>query len=551
MGTISATTAGGVTSTTTITITISPATLSGAQAYGWGLNTSGQLGNNSTTSSSVPVAVSSTGVLAGKTIVATASGAVFSLALDSTGAVYAWGSNSAGQLGNNSTTSSSVPVAVNTSGVLAGKTIVGISAANGFALAVSADGKVFSWGANSSGQLGDGTTTNSSVPEQVGGILSTKTIIAVSAGAGFSMALANDGTVYTWGANTNGDLGNNSTTLSMVPVAVSTFGALSGKTVVGIAGANGYALALASDGTVYGWGTGNLGQLGNGGTSNSSVPVAVSTGAGSALNGKTVVAIATASSTSAALASDGTVATWGNGAGGQLGTGSSPSSSLVPVAVATSGVLSGKKVVAIGGGNSSFVVLGSDAAAYTWGNGVNGLLGNNSTTTSNSPVAVDVSAAHGSALAGGQVIGVNSDQLGQSQLVIAKVSVLAPVITSSLTASGTYNSAFSYTITATNTPTNFNATSLPAGLSINTSTGVISGTAGAAGTFTVPISASNVAGTDNKNLVITIAKAAATVTLANSTQTYTGSSITVTGSTTPVARFRCWLISTSTTCRTA
>jgi len=208
----------------------------------------------------VPVAlVNATGVLAGKTIVAIATGGGnHSLALTSDGQVFAWGYNGNGQLGNGTTTSSNVPVAVTTTGALAGKTIVAIAAGYYHSLAVSADGQVFAWGANFDGRLGDGTTTQSNVPVAVdhSGVLSGQTVVAVAAGQAYSLALTATGQVFAWGANDHGQLGDNSTTQRHTPVAlVDSNGVLTGKTVIALAAGMSHSLALTSDGRAVGWAT--------------------------------------------------------------------------------------------------------------------------------------------------------------------------------------------------------------------------------------------------------------------------------------------------------
>ena len=160
----------------------------------------------------------------------------------------AWGSNYSGQLGDGTNTNRDVPVAVDASGVLAGKTVTAISAGNFYSLALTSDGKVYGWGDNGYGQLGDGTTTRRHVPVAVNtsGVLAGETVTAISAGAIHSLALTSDGRVYAWGDNGQGQLGDGTTTDHNVPVAVNTSGVLAGKTVTTISAGLFYSLALAS-----------------------------------------------------------------------------------------------------------------------------------------------------------------------------------------------------------------------------------------------------------------------------------------------------------------
>ena len=137
------------------------------RAYCWGSGSSGQLGNNSTTNSSIPVAVNTTGVLAGKTIKQISAGSLYTCAVASDNKAYCWGRGDLGQLGNNSTTNSSIPVAVNTTGVLAGKTIKQISNGSSHTCAIASDDKAYCWGSGSFGALGNNSAANSSVPVRV------------------------------------------------------------------------------------------------------------------------------------------------------------------------------------------------------------------------------------------------------------------------------------------------------------------------------------------------------------------------------------------------
>ena len=188
-------------------------------------------------------------------------------AISGDGLVYSWGDNTYGQFGNGTTTASDVPVSADVTGVLAGKTITKIVRTDTAVLALGSDGRVYSWGDNTYGQLGNGNNTSSAVPVAVdtSGVLSGKMVLQLVTAGETVYALTSDGSVYAWGDNTFGQLGNNTTTNSNIPVAVDTSGPMSGKAIRQIAATDGTAYAVASDGTVYAWGLNDHGQLGNGG----------------------------------------------------------------------------------------------------------------------------------------------------------------------------------------------------------------------------------------------------------------------------------------------
>ncbi|MEI6676090.1 MAG: cadherin-like beta sandwich domain-containing protein [Verrucomicrobiota bacterium] len=353
----------------------------------WGANTYGVLGSFITESCNVPVPVDMSGTPADKIIVANASGGAHRIALCSDGFLAAWGFNKYGQLGNNSTSSSSVPAWVDRSGVLVGKTVIAIAAGNVHSLALCADGTLAAWGSNSYGQLGNHSTFNSSVPVLVDqtGILADKTVIAIAAGSTTSFALCADGTVASWGDNTNGRLGNNSTNHSSAPVWVDRSGVLAGKSVVALDAGEYFTLVLCQDGTLATWGDNNYNQLGNNNTINSGVPVLVNqTGV---LAGKTPVAISAGDRHAMVLCSDGKMAAWGNNSSGQLGNNTMISSG-VPVAVTQTGALSGKTVVAIATGGYHSLALCADGYLAAWGDNSTGALGVGNTTSRSTPAAV-------------------------------------------------------------------------------------------------------------------------------------------------------------------
>jgi len=194
-------------------------------AYCWGDNSSGQLGNGSTTGSAAPVPVSgglSFSALAAGGVVLSTPGLIpnvselgYTCGLTSPGAAYCWGDNSFGQLGDDSTTNSSTPVAA--AGGLSFRTL---TAGYVHSCGLTNAGAAYCWGENSNGQLGDGWTTSSSVPVAVSGGLSFD---AVAAGAGHTCGLTSSGAAYCWGNNSEGQLGDGTTTSSSIPVAVAPF----------------------------------------------------------------------------------------------------------------------------------------------------------------------------------------------------------------------------------------------------------------------------------------------------------------------------------------
>jgi alpha-tubulin suppressor-like RCC1 family protein len=226
----------------------------------WGYNGFGQLGNASTTYSSTPVKT-----IAISGVTAVAAGAYHSLALRNDGTISSWGSNSMGQLGVGSLlvpSYSGVPVTVGAATAGAPPNVSAI-AANGYHSLALANGFVWAWGFNGSGQLGvDPLVTGASAaPLPVGG-LSLSGVSAIAAGGAFNYAVVN-GEVWAWGANDNGQLGNGTTTSSYTPVQVMKDAATPLTDIVQIAAGIQHGLAKDSQGRVWAWGFNSFGQLGN------------------------------------------------------------------------------------------------------------------------------------------------------------------------------------------------------------------------------------------------------------------------------------------------
>jgi alpha-tubulin suppressor-like RCC1 family protein len=386
--------ASAVTAPTTVAVgwTHTCAIRSGA-AYCWGDNTYGELGNNSTVSSSVPVPVYTGGVLAGVTLTWITAGNGFTCALSSGGAAYCWGAGSYGELGvNDSLAASSVPVAVSTVGALSGVTLKGIAAGEYHVCAVSTAGAAYCWGWNAWGQLGNGSTANSAAPVAVRTArtpMAGYAVTAITAGFAQTCALSSTGAAYCWGGGGAGQLGDGSTGGSRVPVAVTASGVLSGVTLSGIAAGWEHTCALSAAGAVYCWGHNASGELGDNSAASSSVPVAVS--AGGALSGVTVTRITAGYSTTCALSGTGAAYCWGRGGAGELGDGSS-ANQTTPRAVSASGALSGTALSQIGAGQYHTCAVAPSGAAYCWGRDTGGQVGDPATEATDY-VPVPVAAA--------------------------------------------------------------------------------------------------------------------------------------------------------------
>ncbi len=328
-------------------------------------------------------------------IVSVAAGMEFSLALTDDGRVYAWGSNSCGQLGDGTTIDHPAPALV-----FSLENVVAISAGGEFALALRADGTVWSWGKNDYGQLGDGSTDNSPFPVQVrdsDGIGWLSGIVAISAGANHALALDSNGTLWAWGANWEGALGIGSADHSPHPLPVRVkdstgTGFLSG--IVQIVAAASFSLALDSAGFVWAWGSNYTGQLGNDTILPQYLPQRVLDSSGTgylmaiALVGATGVGTYYLSGHSLAVASDGSVWAWGRNLYGQLGDGSTTQKEL-PVRVLGVdgyGFLSG--VAEIFGGMEHSVALLQSGQVLCWGNNSFGQLGDGTFTLKPYPVRV-------------------------------------------------------------------------------------------------------------------------------------------------------------------
>ena len=344
-----------------------------------GTSTTGQLGAGAITSSQNPIKI-------GDGFAAISASYGHSLGLKKDGTLWAWGNNSFGQLGNNSTTESDVPIHIG------GDTYTAVSAGLNFSLAIKSDGTLWAWGDDSFKQLGvdasgaanctkatNGSIAFCPVPVQVG---SDNDYISVSAGTGHALALKADHSLWAWGYNFYGELGNGTTTDSASPIQIdSGYGAIAAGYL--------YSLGIKLDGSLMRWGNNAQGKPGNPAATDH-VPTKIGDGfstAASALSASKfdVLGNQTVYYHSLALKSDGSLWAWGNNLFGQLGDGTVETSDAPKQILAGSGYA----FTAVSAGDDDHsLAIKNDGSLWAWGRNSCGALGDGTTDTSYVPIQV-------------------------------------------------------------------------------------------------------------------------------------------------------------------
>jgi alpha-tubulin suppressor-like RCC1 family protein len=355
----------------------------------WGANFDGKLGigETNTVRSSVPVEVHGPGNVSYlNSIKAVMGGEIHNVALKSDGTVWTWGWNAFGQLGNGTTNDAWTPVQAGLGATPPLTNVVKFGGRPYFTLAVKSDGTIWAWGMNQFGQMGNGTVNSFSGPQvtvpglvgnsQLGGPINSPQ--QVTCGYQFGAALTTNGAVWTWGSGTHGELGNGTTGSSYYPAQVPGL-----TNITAISAGWFHILALKSDGTVWAWGNNTSGELGDGTVNNRSNAVQV-------LNVSNIVSVSGGDSHSSALAADGTVWKWGRNDIGELGIGTADS---IAHPLATK-ILTDK----FGNGFSNVVMhaardyhniaVKSDGSVWMWGANDRGQCGDGSTNDDWRPVPV-------------------------------------------------------------------------------------------------------------------------------------------------------------------
>jgi len=340
----------------------------GDTLWTWGLNSTPQLGTNDTTQRNTPVTT-----FAGGTNWKQVSG---SAAVKTDGTLWTWGRNDNGGLGINNigvTTGRSTPVTT----FAGGTNWKQVSGGGSFTVAIKTDGTLWTWGRNDSGQLGDNTAVDKPTPVTTfAGGTNWKQVACASSN---TAAIKTDGTLWTWGYNTsgNGALGDNTTTTKSIPVT--TFAG--GTNWKQVACGYGHTAAIKTDGTLWTWGYNANGQLGDNTIVSRSTPVTTFAG------GTNWKQVACGAYHTAAIKTDGTLWTWGSNfisfppAAGQLG-----DNTIVSRSTPVTTFAGGTNWKQVSGGGNFTVAIKTDGTLWTWGYNNNGQLGVNDTNTRCTPV---------------------------------------------------------------------------------------------------------------------------------------------------------------------
>jgi alpha-tubulin suppressor-like RCC1 family protein len=343
----------------------------------WGRNTSGQLGNNTIINRFTPVTT-----FAGGTNWKQVSGGYgHTAAIKTDGTLWTWGANTSGELGRNPDTSSRLtPVTTFAGGTNWADTattdpaeLYTLSCGGRHTAAIKTDGTLWTWGLNGYGQLGD-NTSNAARSTPVTTFAGGTNWKQVSGGGRHTAAIKADGTLWTWGLNASGQLGNNTSTARSTPVTTR----VGGTDWKQVAGGRSHTAAIKTDGTLWTWGLNSYGQLGINTSTARSVPVTTFAG------GTNWKQVSGGYRNTAAIKTDGTLWTWGFNYYGAIGDNTSAANTARTTPVTTFAGGTNWKQVACGGYH--IVAIKTDGTLWTWGLGTSGQLGDNTSTDRSTPV---------------------------------------------------------------------------------------------------------------------------------------------------------------------
>jgi alpha-tubulin suppressor-like RCC1 family protein len=366
-------------------------------AYCWGAGNHGQLGyGDAFGDSDVPIMVDTSAISGEKKFVKIAACHWHTCGITSEGVGYCWGRGDDGELGSGGNLlDNPLPLPVDTSGITGAKTFDQIAGGMFHTCGLTTSGSIYCWGSDYYGQLGNGDYQGDSlvpVPVTAGGIDGGKSISRLMSGSEHNCVMTANGNVYCWGEDRFGQLGDEETSLeSHYPVLVNTNGISGDKSFIYIGGGSSQTCGLTADSAAYCWGSDAYGALGNGGDSqNSHVPVRVDT---TGVTGGVFIQFTADVYHTCGLTPDGIAYCWGSDEFGQLGDGGTSQDSQIPVQVDMSEIVGEKAFAQISAGGQHTCGITVDGRVYCWGSDNTGQLGNGEGwENSQAPVPVVVDA---------------------------------------------------------------------------------------------------------------------------------------------------------------
>lgn len=344
------------------------------RVFAWGSNDRGQLGDGGYTVRYKPEEITEN--FGDEKVIRLSCGGFHSFAMTESGQIFSWGYNAYGSLGNGDKLNKNLPQNITEN--FNDERVVDIVSGYTHSFAITETGRIFAWGANSKGQLGNGNKIDQDLPQDISSSFGSEKIVQLKTGVFSSMALTEDGEVFAWGSNIYGQLGNGDNTDSITPQKIQA-NLLNNEKVVQISSGVYSVYALTEQNQIYSWGMNTYGQLGNGNNTSSNVPINIT----SKFSEKIKDIYASGYHTIAETTS-GRLFVWGHNAYGSVGAGNFNLYYNLPYEIEGNN-FNNEKVAQISGGGHHTLIITNDKKIFAWGQNIYGQIGIGNAENQNLP----------------------------------------------------------------------------------------------------------------------------------------------------------------------